>query len=187
MGFYDIPENVDKYIDMCSGYDGSLIYSELQNFLKDGKTILELGSGPGLDLSILRRRYCVTGSDLSKEFISRLQKKYPGIPFLKINATDIDVEEKYDCIYSNKVLHHLTKSELINSLSGQAQALSPGGIIAHTFWIGDDSEEIEGLLFNYYGKDEILEIITEKYNIFSSMSYSEFEDSDSLLVIAGLK
>ncbi len=184
MGFYDLPENVDDYINMCSEYDGSPIYVELQKYVGEGKRVLELGSGPGLDMQFLKQHYAVTGSDLSREFIIRLQRKYPDIPFLRINAIDMDVKDRYDCIYSNKVLHHLSKEELVRSLLNQGKILNPGGIMAHTFWIGSGSEEMEGLLFTYYGKDEIVEIISKYFNILSVNSYREFEDSDSILIIA---
>ena len=187
MGFYDISENVDEYIKMCSEYDGSHIYQELQKYLQDGKDVLELGSGPGLDIQFLGQHYKVTGSDLSKEFISRLKRKYPNIPFLKIDAINIKVKNKYDCIYSNKVLHHLKKEELNSSLLSQSKILNSKGIIAHTFWIGDESEEIEGLLFTYYRREEIEEIISNNFKLISVVSYKEFEESDSLLIIAEKK
>ena len=184
MGFYDISENVDKYIEMCNDYDGKYIYQEIKKFLNEGSSVLELGSGPGLDIQFLNANYQVTGSDLSEQFISRLKNKFHNIPFLKINALDVDVKDKFDCIYSNKVLHHLTKEELLLSLSNQSNVLTSNGIIAHSFWIGEENQEMEGLLFTYYRKKELTDIISERFKILSTMSYKEFEESDSLFLIA---
>ena len=39
------------------------------------------------------------------------------------------IEERYDGIYSNKVLYHLTREELKISLENQAQALKTDGIM----------------------------------------------------------
>lgn len=99
MGFYDDSKNVDKYIEMCNDYDGRHIYNELKKILDGEKSVLELGSGPGSDIPFLNAHYKVTGLDLSEEFISRLKNKYQDIPFLKINAMDIDIKDKFDCIF----------------------------------------------------------------------------------------
>lgn len=187
MGFYDDSESIDKYIEMCEGYDGSNIYEMIQKHLAKGKTVLELGSGPGFDIPFLNEHYQVTGSDLSDEFLNRCKIKFSDISFKKIDVKSINVTQKYDCIYSNKVLHHLTEDELAVSLSEQANALSLDGIIAHTFWIGEESQEMDGMLFTYYRKEHLLKIISEHFKILSTMSYQEFEESDSLLVIAQIE
>lgn len=187
MNFYNDSDNVDSYIKMCENYDGSNIYEAIEKHLEPGRSVLELGSGAGFDISYLRDHYHVTGSDLSDEFLKRCRAKHPDVEFLKIDVRDINVPEKYDCIFSNKVLHHLTESELSESLNGQAKALSPHGIIAHSFWIGEESLEMNGMLFTYYRKEHLLNKIAEHFTILSTMSYQEFEASDSLFVIAQLK
>lgn len=187
MSFYNDPEKVDQYIAMCDGYDGSNLYRELRLYLPDRKSVLELGSGPGFDLAFLKEHYRVTGSDLSDEFLTRLKKKYPAIPFRKVDATMMALDETFDCIYSNKVLHHLTAEELSASLLNQAKRLTPGGLIAHSFWIGEESHEMEGMLFTYYRQEELLELISRQYDVISTLGYQEFEPGDSLFVIARLK
>jgi trans-aconitate methyltransferase len=187
MSFYDDAENVEKYIDMCAGYDGRNIYQSLQKHLNDGKTVLELGSGPGFDIPFLKEHYQVTGSDLSAEFLKRCKRKFPNTSFLKLDAKNINIKYKFDAIYSNKVLHHLKEDELALSLLGQAKTLTSDGIIAHSFWIGEENQEMEGLLFTYYCKERLIEIISENFEILSTMSYQEIVESDSLFVIAQLK
>jgi cyclopropane fatty-acyl-phospholipid synthase-like methyltransferase len=172
---------------MCKDYDGSNIYESLQKHLKDGKTLLELGTGPGFDIPFLNTRYLVTGSDFSEEFLIRCKRKFSGINFLKIDVKHIDIKEKFDCIYSNKVLHHLTEAELSLSLLEQAEVLSPDGMIAHSFWMGEEDQMMEGLLFTYYRIERLLEIISKHFKVLSTMSYQEFEEGDSLFVVARLK
>lgn len=187
MGLYDNSENVDKYIEMCSGYDGSNIYKALEENLKDGSHLLELGTGPGFDIPFLSQHYQITGSDFSDEFLIRCRKKFPEIPFIKIDASDIDIKEKFDCIYSNKVLHHLTEKQLAISLKQQAECLTEEGTIAHSFWIGDENQEIEGMLFTYYKSEGLIDLISENFEVLATLSYQEFDDSDSLFVIAKRK
>lgn len=80
----------------------------------------------------------------------------------------------------------MTQDELSLSLSIQACALSPGGIIAHSFWLGEEDQVMEGLLFTYYRKERLLDIISDKFEVLTTMSYQEFEEDDSLFVIAQL-
>lgn len=187
MSFYDDPENAKKYIEMCKDYDGNNIYQLLSKNLSLNSTLLELGSGGGLDIEYLKKKYSVTGSDLSDEFLNVCEEKHPEISFLKLNAQKLEVSDIFDCIYSNKVLHHLTQDALKESIQQQAKILSPNGLIAHSFWLGEENEEMNGLLFTYYNQEELLGIISESFEILSTLSYKEFEDGDSLFVIARLK
>ncbi len=187
MSFYDDAENVKKYIEMCEDYDGNNIYQLLGKHLSLNSTLLELGSGGGLDIEYLKNEYSVTGSDLSDEFLKVCKKKHPEISFLKLNAQKLEVSKTFDCIYSNKVLHHLTQDALKKSLQQQVKILSPNGIIAHSFWLGEENEMMNGLLFTYYNQEELLGIISESFEILSTLSYKEFEEGDSIFVVARLK
>lgn len=187
MSFYDDSKGVGKYIEMCKGYDGSNLYEILQKHLMDGKTILELGSGPGFDISFLKEHYQVTGSDLSDQFLIHCKEKFPDLPFMRLDASNIQTNDSFDCIYSNKVLHHLTESELQKSLLQQTKVLTPEGLIAHSFWIGDESHEMEDLLFTYYHREQLIDIISENYEVLSTLSYQELDESDSIFVVAMLK
>lgn len=187
MSFYDDPNNVEKYIQMCNGYDGSRLYGALAKALPPNSSLLELGSGGGFDIEVLKKRYSVTGSDLSDEFLKVSQEKNPDVSFLKLDALELSTDEKFDCLYSNKVLHHLTEVELIASLERQRVLLTSGGIIAHSFWLGDDNQIINGLLFTYYSEAYLLDMLSTSFEIVSTLKYGEFEDNDSLFLIARLK
>jgi trans-aconitate methyltransferase len=184
MSFYESPENVDKYIAMCESYDGSNLHELLSQYLKEQSSLLELGCGAGTDIAILNKSYKVTGSDNSLEFIRRCKLKHPDIEFLQLNAVDLKIEQKFNCIFSNKVLHHLSETELRESLKKQSRLLCNNGLIAHSFWLGDGCDEMEGLMFNYYTKKKITSIISECYNVVDTLGYQEFEEGDSLFIIA---
>lgn len=187
MNFYDDPENVKKYIKVCEGYDGSNIYLSLNKHLPVKSSLLELGSGAGVDIEYLKDCYSVTGSDQSDEFLKVCKEKHPEIPFIKLDALKLKLDKKFNCIYSNKVLHHLTEEELRASLEQQLKILSPNGLIAHSFWLGEKNEDMNGLLFTYYNKEYLLGIISKSFEILTILSYKEFEDGDSLFLIARRK
>lgn len=187
MNFYNDPVSVKSYIEMCEGYDGSNIYQVLHQHLPENATLLELGSGPGLDVEYLKNSYSVTGSDMSEEFLKVCKQRHPEISFLQLDVLKLALAEKFDCIYSNKVLHHLTEEELKESLKQQVKILSPDGLVAHSFWLGEENQVMNGMLFTYYKKENLLRILSEYFEILSTLNYEEFEENDSVFVIARLK
>ena len=183
MGFYDNVDGVEEYIRMCEGYDGTPIYEALSRYLEAGQTLLELGSGPGNDIEYLHKYYGVVGSDMSAAFLAHSRKRFPAIEFLELDAVAIDIDRQFDCVFSNKVLHHLRWDDLIYSFKRQMQVITRGGLFVHTFWIGDYEEEKHGLYFRYHDRDELLDIIGEYYDVLEAVDYAELEEGDSLLVI----
>ena len=151
---------------------------------KEKSTLLELGCGPGNDINTLQNIYSVTGSDLSDEFLKRCKNRFPEIPFLKINAVSINTDKRFDSVFSNKVLHHLTLDELNKSFRRQQSVIKTKGIFAHTFWIGDKEFEMEGMLFVYHKQKKLLDLVSKYFSILESYSYKEFEDNDSVFIIA---
>ena len=149
MGFFDTEQGVEQYIKMAEGYDGAELIKILQEYLPENSTILELGIGPGKDLEILKKIYTVTGSDKSQVFLDKYKEKYQDSDLLLLDAVIIQTSRKFDCIYSNKVLHHLTKEDLKKSLQRQKDVLNSRGIAFHSFWKGSKVEKMKDLLFTY--------------------------------------
>ena len=187
MEFYNDPSKVDEYEKMCDEYDGSNLYKVLSNYLKEKSTLLELGCGPGTDINNLQKKYTVMGSDLSDEFLQRCKKRFTDIPFVKLDAVTININKTFDCIFSNKVLHHLTLEELEKSLKRQQKVIEPNGIFAHTFWLGDKKFMMEGMLFMFHHRDKLLHLISQYFTIMESIDYKEFEDGDSIFIVANNK
>ncbi len=188
MKFFMKEENVNQYIEMTKEYDPTSIVNKVKKYLPKGSTLLELGMGEGRDLELLSKEYKVVGSDNSEVFINKYKKKNKGIEVLAIDATMMNTERKFDCIYSNKVLHHLTKKDFIKSLKLQKNNLNNKGIIFMTLWNGEYREEImfDGeIRFTYYLENDIREIVKNDYDIVTIETYNEFEEheNDSLLVI----
>ena len=150
MGFFDTEKGVNDYIKMAEGYDGKELIKIFENYLLNGSSVLELGMGPGKDLDILGENYAVTGSDNSPIFLEKYKEKNPKADLLLLDAVTINTDRKFDGIFSNKVLHHLTTEDLKTSLKNQKNILNPQGVLFHTFWKGNKTEEMEGLLFVYY-------------------------------------
>jgi trans-aconitate methyltransferase len=183
MGYFDNEKNVQDYIKMVDGSDGTELINELRNFLKNGSTILEIGMGPGKDLDILKKYYKVTGSDSSKIFVDRYKNQNPNADVIQLDAKSLKINRKFDCIYSNKVLIHISKKECIKSFKKQKMILNQDGILFHSFWHGNKIEKHHGLLFIYYTEDELRNIVKNDYNILKIQKYTEFEKNDSIYII----
>jgi SAM-dependent methyltransferase len=184
MGFYDDPDSVDEYEKMCEGYDGSPIFNVLARYLDPGESILEVGCGPGNDIASLKINYAVIGSDNSDEFLKRCRQRHPDVEFLHIDATDLDIDRQFDCVYSNKVLHHFSLDELVLSFKRQSKVIREGGLFAHSFWIGNEEFEKDGMYFRFHDRMELIQLIADYFEIIDTLEYKEFEDGDSLFVVA---
>ena len=183
MGFYDDKKNVQSYLEMAEGYDGDELIQILRGYLPVGASVLELGMGPGKDLDILSQDYIVTGSDNSQVFLDIFRKKPPQADLLLLNALTLQTDRQFDCIYSNKVLHHLDQNELRQSLQRQSDILHPNGLVFHSFWWGDHEEDHHGLHFSYYTEAMLADLIDNKWEMVLMERYAEMEPDDSLYIL----
>ena len=183
MGYFDSKENVDAYIAMADGYDGADLIALLGRYLPEGSSVLELGMGPGKDLDLLRQAYRVTGSDTSRVFLDRYRKDHPDADLLLLDAIRMDTDRTFDCIYSNKVLHHLSRAELETSLHRQKVVLNDGGLLLHSFWHGTGDEEHHGLRFTSYTEPNLRAAVCDGFDIVALESYKEMKDGDSLSIL----
>jgi trans-aconitate methyltransferase len=187
LGYFDDKNNVDEYIKMADGYDGRELIDRLIHYLKPGSSVLELGMGPGKDLDILLEKYQATGSDSSTIFLDMYKKKAPNFKLLQLNAITLETDQKFDCLYSNKVLHHLSSEELKFSIKKQPDLLNERGIIMHTFWAGEGEEFYNGLRFVYYTQQELTELFQKHFSILENSLYKEEKKDDSIRLIVQKK
>jgi len=183
LDYYKTKASVEEYIRLAEGVNGGELIKKLKSFLPENSYLLEIGSGPGSDYNLLISDYQVLGSDNSPEFIEHLKTRYPAGHFLELDAVTLQIEEKFDGIYSNKVMHHLQNAELIDSITRQHDILSRGGIICHSFWAGEGSEIFKGLFVNYHTEDALTEFFGDLFDLLLIEKYAEFEEADSLVLI----
>ena len=184
MEIYETAKGVDQYIKMCEGYDNSSFSDIISKYLPKNSTLLEIGMGPGNDYAWLSKLYNVTGSDYSKEFLSRIKIKYPLSETIILDAIKLDTNRKFDSIFSSKVFQHFDFDQLALSLRRQSEILHKNGIICHAFWVGDKEFDMENIHFIYHDKKKLIKLIEEQYTILQSIVYKEFEENDSLFIIA---
>lgn len=181
--FYDDENTVNEYIKMAEGFDGREFMPILRQHLPDGAHILELGMGPGKDLDLMAQHFNVTGSDRSQVFVNRYLENHPAADVFVMDAAEINTDRLFDGIYSNKVLMHLTRTEMKQSLLQQAQHLNPGGILLHTLWVGEGEETFSGLLNVYYNADTLSAVLPDSLEMITLQAYTEMEENDSLYIV----
>ena len=183
MTYFEDKKNIEIYIKMAEGYDGRALIELLKTYLVPDSRVLELGMGPGVDFEILSESFQATGSDYSEAFVNRYLNAHPEADVLVLDAIKMDIDRSFDGIYSNKVLQHLTREQVVESIHNQLAVLPSGGIMFHSLWYGDHEEEHHGLLFIYYTEATFARLLGDGVEILASDRYTELEIDDSIYFV----
>ncbi len=168
---------VEFYINMVKDYDNTFIVEHFKKEIPLNNKVLELGCGIGLDYCTLKDFYNYQASDYSDVFLEKLKEKYDD-NFIKINALTIDINETFDCIFSNKVLQVFNDKDMRKSFTRQNEILNESGMIFHCMWFGkNDFDEAN------YVTEETLKNILDGLFDYKLIKYSEIEENDSVIVI----
>jgi hypothetical protein len=125
----------------------------------------------------------VTGSDFSKLLLSVFQKSHPEIDLINLDPIELKTDRKFNCIYSNKVLHQMEGNELKVSFCNQLKILNDDGIVFHSFWNGNEEEDHHGLKWIYYTEDTLTKLIPADFKLIDLDTYKERIDHDSMYVV----
>lgn len=185
--YYHQKASVEEYINLAKDVNSRGLIEKLRAYLKAQSTVLEIGSGPGTDWQILSESFQVIGSDYSPLFVERLQRLNPKGSFLQLDAISLECDQHFDALYSNKVFQHLDEEELEQSLLRQKEILNKAGLVCHSFWRGQGSENFKGMQVHYRQEAELRKLFEKHFEILLLESYAEFEKDDSLVIIGRLK
>jgi hypothetical protein len=116
-------------------------------------------------------------------FVERYRIAHPDADVLLLDAVTLDTDRRFDAIYSNKVLYHLTRDEMRQSLARQTVVVKDGGIAFHTLWIGEGDDEMDGLRFVYYTEETVADLVGPAWEILLTQRYAEMDPDDSLIVV----
>jgi trans-aconitate methyltransferase len=172
-----------EYKEKAEGYEGRGIIEILNLFLKPGSTVIEIGMGPGKDLDILAGHHRVTGSDISPAFIETARTDHPDMELLNLDATSLQTDRKFDGLYSNKVLHQLSRQDLKRSFILQFEILNPEGLACHSLWYGDNEVIHRERKFPYYTETTLQEYLGNKFKILFHNKYMEMVPDDSIFFV----
>jgi ubiquinone/menaquinone biosynthesis C-methylase UbiE len=102
-----------------------------------GRAWLDVACGTGNHLSFLRRRYTVTGLDISREMLRVARRRLPGVRLVRGDMRDFRLGESFDvvsCLFS-AIGHLRSERELAQTFANFARHLKPGGVAIVEPWI----------------------------------------------------
>ena len=123
-----------------------------------GERILDLGCGPGqLTAKIATAGTVVMGIDADRTMIEKAKHNYPQLQFAVADAQNFQVEQPFDVVFSNAVLHWIPEPDAV--IRCIHQALKPRGRFVAEFG----------------GKGCVLAITKALYNVLGEMGYKSSE------------
>lgn len=149
-------ENAAKYVSHGT------VNPRLSSFLQHvpaGGTILELGTGSGVDAkAMLTAGFCVDATDGSRELADEAEKLL-GQPVRQMLFTELDADQAYDGIYASASLLHASRVDLPDIISRIHRALKIGGCVWASFK-GGQHEGLDGLgrYYNYLSESELKQL-----------------------------
>jgi SAM-dependent methyltransferase len=163
-------QNIDVYLETNKGFQvgGKTIQERvdlLKQFLPQGKTVFEIGSGPGEDAKMLEQSgYDVIASDFVEGFVNILKQK--GLNATLFDAKNDELPGDLNAIYANAVFVHFSPEELSTFLTKAKQSLVGEKIIFFSVIKGNGSERSARARgferdFQYYSKQELESILNE--------------------------
>ena len=97
-----------------------------------GERILDLGCGTGdLAHTLYEFGVEVVGVDKSENMVKQAINKYPHIPFMVQDATNLVYHDEFDAVFSNATLHWVQPP--IEAVKGIYQSLKQGGKLVAEF------------------------------------------------------
>jgi trans-aconitate methyltransferase len=91
-----------------------------------GERILDLGCGTGhLTAELAAQGALVTGLDASASMVAQARTNYPKLRFMLADASNFTVDEPFDAVFSNAVLHWIPDAARV--IASVYRALKPGG------------------------------------------------------------
>jgi SAM-dependent methyltransferase len=182
--YYENEHNVASYIKFTPARDGTLLVDALSEHLARRATVLELGMGPGRDFERLGQHFHVTGSDFSRLFLERYRRANTSADLLYLDARTLDTGRRFDAIFSNKALIHLSADELRQSFRRQHAVLNDNGLILHSFWYGEGEQAFNGLNLVYHNENDLPAMLADDFTILALNRHTKQAEGDSIYVLA---
>jgi SAM-dependent methyltransferase len=94
------------------------------------KRILDVGCGPGTNTrAFLKTNPNYLGIDLNAGYVASAKRRFGDRYFMVGDASKIDVPagERFDCIFINSMLHHMTDDQVRSLLRSTANLATPDG------------------------------------------------------------
>lgn len=127
--------------------------------LPAGGTILELGTGSGVDAkAMLNAGFRVDATDGSGELAQQAEKLLEQ-PVRQMLFNELEADQLYDGVYASASLLHASRADLPDIISRIHRSLKIGGYVWASFK-GGQQEGLDGLgrYYNYFSESELKQV-----------------------------
>lgn len=137
----------------------------LKQFLPQGSTVFEIGSGPGYDaLELQKAGYKIIASDFAEGFVKILQSK--GFNTILFDAKQDQPPQGINAIYANAVFVHFLPTEFSDFIRRAKKSLEKDKILFLSVIKGEGSHREarkKGFLrdFNYYTPELLKKLLAD--------------------------
>lgn len=121
---YSLREEINEVL----GKSKQDLLHTIQANLKENATILDIGCGPGMYLSLLNNtHYQLHATDINQSMIDEAKKQVPNATYYTGNFIDVNITQKFDMIYCIGVLIYIGRNDLEAFIKKTHDLLNPGG------------------------------------------------------------
>lgn len=154
--------NAAQYFRNTVNVDMSKCCDRFLKYIIPGGRIVDIGAGSGRDIKYFKDKgYAVEGIDASKE-ICRLASDYSGTEVICERIQDWHPQEKYDGIWANASLLHLSFDEIEEFVCRASDYLKPNGVIYISMKKGIQTEcDNYGRFFTDFSEERMKQIISK--------------------------
>ncbi len=153
LDFYN--HNAESYALQSLKADVSDLYTDFEECLDPGATILDLGCGSGRDSKhFIEKGFQVVPVDGSPE-MCKFAESYIDKPVRCIRFSELDYKNAFDGIWACASLLHVPKKKLDAVMRKVVQALTPYGVLYASFKYGEGENDIDGRHFSYYNEYDL--------------------------------
>lgn len=159
--------NAAQYFSDTVNVDMTECCDRFLKYVVPGGRIIDIGAGSGRDIKYFKdKEYTSEGIDASKE-MCRLATEYTGIVVRCERIQDWYPQEKYDGIWANASLLHLTITEIEDFILRAVDYLNPNGALYISMKKGiQTGQDNNGRVFTDFSEEKVQQIM-EKSTAFS--------------------
>jgi SAM-dependent methyltransferase len=160
LAFYEL--HAREYFDRTVGADLESLYDRFFASVKPGGRVLDLGSGSGRDLKVMRERgFDPLGIDGAPSLV-KLAAEFSGANCVVMRFEDLSFDDEFDGAWACASLLHLPKRELPLVLKRVFNALTEDGAFFLSVKVGDGETVLpDGRRFSYYRPLELHRLLEE--------------------------
>lgn len=163
--------NATQYFRNTVNVDMSECCGRFLKFVVPGGRIIDIGAGSGRDINYFKDRgYVVEGIDASEE-MCRLASDYSATEVACERIQDWHPQEKYDGIWANASLLHLTFDEIEEFVCRVSDYLKPNGVFYISMKKGIQTGlDNNGRFFTDFSEEKVQQIVSKStaFNITDS-------------------